>query len=53
MQNIEPRTDCLGGDLRVESEVGGAPGLLMLAPRLVLPPLEASHSKQQGTGCTG
>ena len=34
MQNTEPRTDCLGGDPRVESEVGGTPGLLTLARRL-------------------
>lgn len=34
MPNIEPRMDCQGGDPRVESEVGGTPGLLMLAPSL-------------------
>lgn len=52
MQNIEPRTDCLGGDPRVESEVGGAPGLLTLAPRLVFPPPWRHHtlnSRVQGT----
>ena len=44
MQNIEPRTDCLGRDPRVESEVGGAPGLLTMAPRLVLPPPWRHHT---------